>query len=134
MYFKSRGGYQAEVLTGHAAEDEKFTGGTAGAGRRLTAPGGTFRGRQRQLADLHGVVDAADYTVWRDHLGQTYQLPNEGAGQSEGQVTVDDYNFWKSQFSGGSGAGAVSAGVPEPSSVALLIFAAIFCGSLRRWN
>jgi hypothetical protein len=32
VYFKSRGGYQAQVLTGHAAEDEKFTGGTAGPG------------------------------------------------------------------------------------------------------
>ena len=27
FYFKSRGGYQAQVLAGHAAEDEKFTGG-----------------------------------------------------------------------------------------------------------
>jgi hypothetical protein len=26
-YFRSKGGYKAEVLTGHAAEDEKFTGG-----------------------------------------------------------------------------------------------------------
>ena len=32
LYFKSRGGYTAQVLTGHAAEDEKFTGGTAGPG------------------------------------------------------------------------------------------------------
>jgi MFS family permease len=30
-YFKSRGGYKAQVLTGHAAEDEKFTGGIQGA-------------------------------------------------------------------------------------------------------
>lgn len=30
-YFKSRGGYQAEVLTGHAASDERFTGGVPGA-------------------------------------------------------------------------------------------------------
>jgi MFS family permease len=29
-YYKSRGGYQAEVLTGHAADDEKFTGGVKG--------------------------------------------------------------------------------------------------------
>lgn len=29
-YFMSRGGYKAEVLTGHAAEDKKFTGGVAG--------------------------------------------------------------------------------------------------------
>lgn len=32
VYFKSRGGYQAQVLTGHAAADEKFTGGTLGPG------------------------------------------------------------------------------------------------------
>jgi MFS family permease len=31
-YFKSRGGYKAQVLTGHAATDEKFTGGTEGPG------------------------------------------------------------------------------------------------------
>lgn len=30
LYFKSKGGYQAQVLTGHAAEDEKFTGGVTG--------------------------------------------------------------------------------------------------------
>jgi MFS family permease len=33
VYFKSRGGYSAQVLTGHAAEDEKFTGGVPGAVR-----------------------------------------------------------------------------------------------------
>ena len=32
LYFKSRGGYRAEVLVGHAAQDEKFTGGTLGSG------------------------------------------------------------------------------------------------------
>lgn len=32
LYFKSKGGYQAEVLTGHAAEDEKFTGGVEAGG------------------------------------------------------------------------------------------------------
>ena len=29
-YFKAKGGYQAQVLTGHAADDEKFTGGVTG--------------------------------------------------------------------------------------------------------
>jgi hypothetical protein len=29
-YFRSQGGYKAEVLTGHAAEDDRFTGGLAG--------------------------------------------------------------------------------------------------------
>ncbi len=32
FYFMAMGGYQAEVLVGHAAQDERFTGGTAGPG------------------------------------------------------------------------------------------------------
>ena len=30
FYFKSRGGYKAQVLAGHEADDEKFTGGVEG--------------------------------------------------------------------------------------------------------
>lgn len=30
FYFRSQGGYKAQVLTGHEAEDEKFTGGVTG--------------------------------------------------------------------------------------------------------
>jgi hypothetical protein len=32
VYFRSRGGYQAQVLTGHAAHAAEFTGGTTGPG------------------------------------------------------------------------------------------------------
>jgi hypothetical protein len=31
LYFKARGGYKAQVLVGHAAEDAKFTGGLPAA-------------------------------------------------------------------------------------------------------
>ena len=30
FYFKSKGGYEAEVLVGHGAKDEEFTGGVEG--------------------------------------------------------------------------------------------------------
>lgn len=30
LYFRAKGGYKAEVLTGHAADDEEFTGGVTG--------------------------------------------------------------------------------------------------------
>ncbi|MCC7083596.1 MAG: MFS transporter [Pirellulales bacterium] len=30
FYFRAKGGYQAQVLAGHAADDERFTGGTVG--------------------------------------------------------------------------------------------------------
>jgi hypothetical protein len=32
VYFRSRGGYEAQVLAGHAAQDAEFTGGTTGPG------------------------------------------------------------------------------------------------------
>lgn len=62
-----------------------------------------------------GVVDAADYTVWRDHNGQAFQLWNEGA--TPGQVTPEDYDFWKTEF---CNCGQSSAAIPEPSSFILL--------------
>lgn len=68
-----------------------------------------------------GIVNTADYTVWRDHLNQTtaggYTLPNEGA--STGTVDNADYTFWKNNFGAhGSGSGALGSGaVPEPSTL-----------------
>jgi hypothetical protein len=70
----------------------------------------------------NGFVDAADYPMWRDHLGQTFQLDNEGAGQTPGQVTIEDYNFWVSQFGNpgsGAGGGLGASGVPEPTTILL---------------
>lgn len=72
-----------------------------------------------------GQVNAADYTVWRDHLGSNYQLQNEGT--TPGQVTTQDYDVWKSHFGQtinafGGGAGAVAA-VPEPATIGLLLTA-----------
>jgi hypothetical protein len=70
-----------------------------------------------------GVVDAADYTVWRDHLGQTFALPNEASGVTTGMVTQEDYDYWKLHFgegASGSGAGSLASGsVPEPTGIAL---------------
>ena len=34
LYFKSKGGYEAEVLTGHEAEDAEYVGGVAGPADR----------------------------------------------------------------------------------------------------
>ena len=43
------------------------------------------------------IVDAADYTVWRDSLDQIgYRLPADGNG--DGKVDIDDYSVWKKHF------------------------------------
>lgn len=72
----------------------------------------------------NNVVDAADYTVWRDKLGGT-SLLNEGA--SLGTVDQADYTFWKNNFGNpGSGGGSVSASaVPEPASTVWLMISAV---------
>jgi autotransporter-associated beta strand protein len=86
-----------------------------------------------------GVVDAADYTVWRDRLGQNTPLPNTDPADTDSQVTTAEYNFWKSRFGATSGAGSseLSRGagaVPEPTScgLALLAFMAVWGAGRQR--
>jgi hypothetical protein len=74
-----------------------------------------------------GVVDAADYTVWRDTLGHSV-TPGTGAdGDNDGVIGPGDYTVWKNNFGQavGSGSGSRSGTVPEPSSLVLLIMASI---------
>jgi fibronectin-binding autotransporter adhesin len=75
----------------------------------------------------NGIVDAADYVVWRKNVGPG-SLDNEG-GISPGFVDGADYNFWRSRFGATSGAGAALDGgaVPEPGSALFLVLA--FAGS-----
>jgi BNR repeat-containing family member len=76
-----------------------------------------------------GVVDAADYTVWRDHLGTTATLPND---TTPGSVQPIDYLVWKSNFGRSLAGGSASAAeaVPEPSAQMLMATIA-FVGVLR---
>jgi hypothetical protein len=73
----------------------------------------------------NGVVDAADYTVWRDSLGQTG--PGLAAdGNLNNQIDAGDYVVWKAHFgqsalSGAAGAWTSEAAVPEPDGVTLLL-------------
>ncbi|HJQ82147.1 MAG TPA: hypothetical protein VJ828_19435, partial [Lacipirellulaceae bacterium] len=66
-----------------------------------------------------GIVDAADYVVWRKGLGTSYDQ--------------DDYGVWRENFGSSLGPGSgvalpstepLSAAVPEPAAIALLLIAA----------
>ena len=77
-----------------------------------------------------GKVDAADYTVWRDHLGSVSSLP---FNDSTPGVDQNDYTVWKQNFGAGSGSGASSASaVPEPCGLVLLAIGGLLAISLRR--
>jgi hypothetical protein len=89
------------------------------------------------LGDYNGnhVIDAADYTVWRDSLaaGATV-LTND---PTPGSVDNGDYLYWKSHFGqslGGAGAGPTA--VPEPASLVILLIAslAIISGRTQRFH
>ena len=67
-----------------------------------------------------GIVDAADYTVWRDNLGASAgTLPNDADGGPIGQA---QYNTWIANFGATTGNGtAAIAAVPEPGTGTLLL-------------
>jgi fibronectin-binding autotransporter adhesin len=72
----------------------------------------------------NGIVDAADYTLWRNSLGDPTEADINFNGDGGG-VTEDDYTYWKNRFGNTSGAGAGSAiAVPEPSAIFITVFAA----------
>jgi T5SS/PEP-CTERM-associated repeat protein len=86
--------------------------------------------------NLDDVVDAADYTVWRNNLGSLTALPNDNTPG----VDAGDYDRWKTHFgeTAGSGASAsvnaasVNAAVPEPSALVLFAGTLIALAMLRR--
>jgi Tol biopolymer transport system component len=88
----------------------------------------------------NGTVDAADYTVWRDRLGQLASLPNDDTVG----VGPDDYDRWVDNFgqTSVSGSGAVSDlapgespganyAVPEPASLLAIAMGGMLLGLLR---
>jgi hypothetical protein len=91
--------------------------------------------------NFDGVVDSADYVVWRKASGG-FVSPFQGADATgDGLVTQDDFNVWRSNFgmtlNSGSGVGAESTHtIPEPMSVMLSLLASAGCSaaSKRRYR
>lgn len=83
----------------------------------------------------NGVVDMADYVLWRDTLNQTVTAGTGADGNGDGVVNQADYTLWRANFgnsaASGSGSGSLStSAVPEPFSAVLMVFAAaiVYCG------
>ena len=60
--------------------------------------------------NLDGIVDAVDYTVWRDTLGQSVPAFSGADGNGDAQITEADYQVWRSNF---------GATLPSPPVVSL---------------
>jgi cyclophilin family peptidyl-prolyl cis-trans isomerase len=88
----------------------------------------------------NGVVDMADYVLWRNSNGVTNITPYSGAdGTGDGKVDAADYSLWRANFGNvqgtvsGAGSGSlVSGGLPEPASVLLLLCSGLMLATYRR--
>lgn len=75
--------------------------------------------------NIDGIVDAADYVVWRDSLNQA-GLEVAADGNTNGKIDAGDFDVWKAEFGTvipPTGAGA-SVSIPEPESSFLFVLAA----------
>ena len=83
-----------------------------------------------------GLVDAADYTVWRDNLGAENESAINFNGDGIGGIDQNDYALWKTNFgtSTNGGSGLAHANVPEPATglTALLAAILLFCAHAPR--
>lgn len=83
-----------------------------------------------------GVVNGADYVVWRKTLGQDVAPGTGPDGNGDGFIDESDYTVWRSNFgsgAAGSGIGSGAASVPEPTAGLLLLIsvALVFMGRPR---
>ena len=81
------------------------------------------------------IVDAADYTVWRDSLGSQVDNGTGADGDGDGVIGPDDYVVWKNNFGHTAGSAGSGSAVPEPGTVLLLVLATLPVLRLRwRWS
>jgi hypothetical protein len=114
--------------------DLRFTSWSIGAGGfaylraepPAAEPSGDYNG--------DGTVNAADYTLWRDTLGQSVANPGDGAdGDLSSLIDAPDYDHWKARFGNlVPGAGGASV-VPEPWSLWLCGWSLSLLVNVRRF-
>jgi hypothetical protein len=64
----------------------------------------------------NNIVDAADYVVWRETLGQLVSQGTGADGDLSGTIDQGDYNFWRMRFGSVVSGSSLGAAVPEPTT------------------
>ncbi|TWT90945.1 hypothetical protein Mal64_13440 [Pseudobythopirellula maris] len=78
-----------------------------------------------------GSVDAADFTVWRDHLGDGDESAIAHSGNGLGGVDMADYDLWVANFGASLADFAQATAAPEPGGLLLFLLAALSCARQR---
>jgi hypothetical protein len=72
----------------------------------------------------NGTVDAADYVLWRDTLGQSVTSGSGADGDESETIDAGDHDFWKARFGNSVPSAAASLNaVPEPTAVFSIVAA-----------
>jgi hypothetical protein len=79
--------------------------------------------------DLDGDVDDHDYAVWKADFGGTGEQNADGNG--DGIVNAADYTLWRNHLGAGSGNASSVQTVPEPGVWSLAVMLAILLGGTR---
>ncbi|MEX2171311.1 MAG: hypothetical protein WD851_18470 [Pirellulales bacterium] len=78
----------------------------------------------------NGAVDAADYTIWRDSVGQT-GLGRIADGNHDVIVNQLDHGVWFANFGTSTSGSSSSHAIPEPTTLVLLVSAFLYFGYER---
>jgi hypothetical protein len=91
-----------------------------------------------------GVVNSADYIVWRNNEGTSNDLPNDPLG---GTIGIAQYDQWRQNFGSTSGGGAAishsalpgtlwvpHSAIPEPASVWMCLWVIAARTLVRSWR
>lgn len=86
--------------------------------------------------DFNGddVVNLADYSVWRDNLGNSDESVLSNNGNGLDGVDAADYALWKTNFGQSQASPSTSAAqaIPEPASAGLLVLLLSAAGAATR--
>jgi hypothetical protein len=82
-------------------------------------------------SDGAGDVDGSDLSRWKSGFGAPLPTHMQGDADSDGDADGADFLTWQREFGSGLPVAAAAAGVPEPASLYLQIFA-IIAWYLRR--
>jgi len=78
----------------------------------------------------NGVVEAADYVVWRRSLGSAANLAADGNLNSI--VDGNDYGVWRSNFGAAGPHGLGTSSIPEPSTTVVSLISLVVYSALMR--
>ncbi|MCO6044750.1 hypothetical protein NG895_12605 [Aeoliella sp. ICT_H6.2] len=125
---------------GGIVDDLSVTFLLAGAGESSRTGFVKYVAAQNSPGDFNsdGIVNIADYAVWRNNLGAADETALNFNGDGGG-VTTDDYQLWKDNFGAGSmsvaGLQSNRQAVPEPSMLYIVgaaLFGTVYIVNRRR--